>query len=69
MREGIFCMDIIQLNLSVPSKVNYKHKKRGLLQPPENSYNKVKSEMQGFFIIDRQVPRKPRLVGGVKGHN
>jgi hypothetical protein len=22
--------------------------------------------MQGF---DRQVPRKPRLVGGVKGHN
>jgi len=25
--------------------------------------------MQGFFIIDRQVPRKPRLVGGVKGHN
>ena len=52
MREGIFCMDIIQLNLSVPSKVNYKHKKRGLLQPPENSYNKVKSEMQGFFIIE-----------------
>jgi hypothetical protein len=30
---------------------------------------KVSNEAQNPKMLDRNVPRKPRLVGGVKGHH
>ncbi len=33
-------------------------------------FHSLSAEIKGdVFHVDRQVPRKPRLVGGVKGHN